>query len=64
MLALKIIQAAYSINPIVVDIDDEKLAVAKAAGASAAAASAAAAEQEAARLKAQKAAAEATSETD
>ena len=34
LLALKIIQAAYSINPIVVDIDDEKLAVAKAAGAS------------------------------
>ena len=35
LLALKIIQAAYSINPIVIDIDDEKLEIAKAAGASA-----------------------------
>ena len=34
MLALKIIQAAYSINPIVIDIDEEKLAIAKEAGAS------------------------------
>jgi len=33
LLALKIIQAAYNINPIVVDIDDEKLKLAKAAGA-------------------------------
>ena len=33
LLALKIIQAAYSINPIVVDIDDEKLLAAKKAGA-------------------------------
>ena len=35
LLSLKIIQAAYSINPIVVDIDDEKLELAKKAGASA-----------------------------
>ena len=34
LLSLKIIQAAYSINPIVVDIDDEKLLLAKQAGAS------------------------------
>ena len=34
LLALKIIQAAYSINPIVIDIDDAKLAIAKEAGAS------------------------------
>jgi len=34
LLSLKIIQAAYSINPIVVDIDDEKLELAKQAGAS------------------------------
>lgn len=34
LLALKIAQAAYGINPIVIDIDDQKLAVAKAAGAS------------------------------
>ena len=34
LLALKIIQAAYSINPIVIDIDEEKLAIAKEAGAS------------------------------
>jgi len=34
LLALKIIQAAYSINPIVVDIDDDKLDLAKKAGAS------------------------------
>ena len=33
LLALKIIQAAYSINPIVVDIDDEKLKLAKELGA-------------------------------
>jgi len=35
LLSLKIIQAAYSINPIVVDIDDDKLDLAKKAGASA-----------------------------
>ena len=35
LLSLKIIQAAYSINPIVVDINDEKLKLAKKAGASA-----------------------------
>ena len=35
LLSLKIIQAAYSINPIVVDIDNEKLELAKKAGASA-----------------------------
>ena len=35
LLSLKIIQAAYSINPIVVDIDDGKLDLAKKAGASA-----------------------------
>ncbi len=34
LLSLKIIQAAYSINPIVIDIDDEKLELAKQAGAS------------------------------
>tara|TARA_B100000927_G_C16449962_1_gene463389 strand:+ start:110 stop:1168 length:1059 start_codon:yes stop_codon:yes gene_type:complete len=34
LLALKIIQAAYSINPIVIDIDDEKLRIAKKSGAS------------------------------
>ena len=34
LLALKIARAAYGINPIVVDIDDEKLSVAKALGAS------------------------------
>lgn len=34
LLALKITKAAYNINPIVVDIDDEKLAVAKETGAS------------------------------
>jgi alcohol dehydrogenase/propanol-preferring alcohol dehydrogenase len=33
LLALKIIQAAYEINPIVIDIDDEKLKLAKDAGA-------------------------------
>jgi alcohol dehydrogenase/propanol-preferring alcohol dehydrogenase len=33
LLALKIIQAAYLINPIVVDIDDEKLKLAKELGA-------------------------------
>ena len=35
LLSLKIIQAAYSINPIVVDIDDNKLDLAKKSGASA-----------------------------
>tara|TARA_B100001250_G_scaffold402321_1_gene415275 strand:+ start:461 stop:1522 length:1062 start_codon:yes stop_codon:yes gene_type:complete len=35
LLALKIIQAAYSINPIVIDLDEEKLLLAKDAGASA-----------------------------
>ncbi len=35
LLALKIIQAAYSINPIVIDLDEEKLLLAKEAGASA-----------------------------
>lgn len=34
LLALQIAKAAYDINPIIVDIDDEKLAVAKEAGAS------------------------------
>lgn len=34
LLAVKIAQAAFNINPIVVDIDDAKLATAKAAGAS------------------------------
>ena len=34
LLALKIAKAAYGINPIVIDIDDEKLAAAKEAGAS------------------------------
>lgn len=34
LLALKIAQAAYGINPIVMDIDDEKLKTAKALGAS------------------------------
>ena len=34
LLALKIAKAAYNINPIVVDIDDKKLAIAKKAGAS------------------------------
>jgi alcohol dehydrogenase/propanol-preferring alcohol dehydrogenase len=36
LLSLKILKAVYDINPIVVDIDDEKLAIAKEAGASAA----------------------------
>ena len=35
LLALKIIQAAYSIKPIVIDMDDKKLELAEAAGASA-----------------------------
>jgi alcohol dehydrogenase/propanol-preferring alcohol dehydrogenase len=34
LLAVKIIQAVYSINPIVVDIDDAKLEIAKSLGAS------------------------------
>ena len=34
LLAVKIAQAAFNVNPIVVDIDDAKLAIAKAAGAS------------------------------
>ena len=34
LLALKIARAAYGINPIVIDIDDEKLKVAKDLGAS------------------------------
>ncbi len=34
LLALKIAKASYNINPIVVDIDDKKLAIAKKAGAS------------------------------
>lgn len=34
LLALKIVRATYGINPIVVDIDDDKLAVAKGLGAS------------------------------
>ena len=34
LLALKIAKAAYDINPIIVDIDDEKLELAKKAGAS------------------------------
>lgn len=34
LLALKIAQATYGINPIVVDIDDDKLAIAKQLGAS------------------------------
>ena len=34
LLALKIVRATYGINPIVVDIDDDKLAVAKRLGAS------------------------------
>ena len=34
LLALQIAKAAYDINPIIVDIDDEKLAAAKEAGAS------------------------------
>ena len=33
-MALQIAKAAYDINPIIVDIDDEKLAAAKEAGAS------------------------------
>ena len=35
LLALKIARAAYGINPIVIDIDDDKLAIATEAGASA-----------------------------
>ena len=34
LLALKLAKAAYNINPIVIDIDDEKLALAKETGAS------------------------------
>ncbi len=34
LLALKIAKAAFNVNPIVVDIDDSKLEIAKAAGAS------------------------------
>ena len=34
LLSLRILKAVYDINPIVVDIDDEKLAIAKEAGAS------------------------------
>ena len=34
LLSLKILKAVYDINPIVVDIDDEKLAIAKEAGLS------------------------------
>ena len=36
LLSLRILKAVYDINPIVVDIDDEKLAIAREAGASAA----------------------------